>query len=221
MKLLSKTKEIFEAWAISFNPNDAQAELASKRIAICDVCEHKTIEPYIHCNQCGCALKAKIYTPRTYKDDGGTCPKTKWKEVEDEYLKTKDVDTYNKLKSNKEDMEHNLLKRYTIEYFKRFRDKDLLGLSNTYSSNIILTDWTGKWEGKEAVLDMNTNFFNSKFDIKIQSITIVKDEPTAIVNVLFDLFINNTKLTINDEIEFNDAYKIISITAYLKEDGTN
>ena len=110
MKLLSKTKEIFEAWAISFNPNDAQAELASKRIEICDVCEYKAVEPYIHCNQCGCALKAKIYTPRTYKDDGGSCPKTKWKEVEDDYLKTKDIDTYNKLKSNKEDMEHNLLK---------------------------------------------------------------------------------------------------------------
>ena len=39
MKLLSKTKEIFEAWAISFNPNDAQAELASERIQICDACE--------------------------------------------------------------------------------------------------------------------------------------------------------------------------------------
>ena len=43
MKLLSKTKEIFEAWAISFNPNDAQAELASERIQICDACEHKAI----------------------------------------------------------------------------------------------------------------------------------------------------------------------------------
>jgi hypothetical protein len=40
MKLLNKTKEIFKAWAISFNPDDAQAELASQRIEICDVCEH-------------------------------------------------------------------------------------------------------------------------------------------------------------------------------------
>ena len=98
MKLLNKTKEIFEAWAISFNPDDAQAELASQRIEICDVCEHKALEPYIRCDQCGCALKAKIYTPRTYKDDGGSCPKNKWKAVEDIYLKTKEIDTYNKLK---------------------------------------------------------------------------------------------------------------------------
>ena len=87
MKLLSKTKEIFEAWAISFNPNDAQADLASKRIEICDACEHKVAEPYIHCGQCGCALKAKIYTPKTFADDGGSCPKKKWMWVEMDWLK--------------------------------------------------------------------------------------------------------------------------------------
>lgn len=219
MKLLSKTKEIFEAWAISFNPNDAQAELASKRIEICDVCEHKAVEPYIHCNQCGCALKAKIYTPRTYKDDGGSCPKTKWKEVEDEYLKTKDVDTYNKLKSNNEDMEHNLLKRYAIEYFKKFRDKDLEALSKMYADNIILEDWTGKWEGKDAVLEMNANFFESEFSIAILSVKTSKSVVACHTYVLFELTIGDNKFTINDAILFNDEYKIISITAYLKEDG--
>ena len=99
MKLLSKTKEIFEAWAISFNPNDAQAELASERIQICDACEHKAVDPYIHCNQCGCALKAKIYTTRTFIDDGGSCPKAKWKQVELEYIKAKNLKNYNKLKN--------------------------------------------------------------------------------------------------------------------------
>ena len=221
MKLLSKTKEIFEAWAISFNPDDAQAELASKRIQICDVCEHKVVEPYIHCNQCGCALKAKIYTPKTYKDSGGSCPKTKWKEVEDEYLKTKDVDTYNKLKSNKEDMEHNLLKRYAIEYFKKFRDKDLEALSNLYADDIILEDWTGKWEGKEAVLDMNANFFKSNFSIYIISIETSKNYFVDYVRVLFKLTIDGNTITINDIIAFNDTYEITSITAYLKDDGTN
>jgi len=221
MKLLSKTKEIFEAWAISFNPNDAQAELASKRIAICDVCEHKTIEPYIHCNQCGCALKAKIYTPRTYKDDGGTCPKTKWKEVEDDYLKRKDIDTYNKLKSNNTNMEHNLLKRYAIEYFKKFRDKDLSGLSEMYADNIVLEDWTGKWSGKESVLDMNSNFFKSNFSISISQVTTSKSDVTNTAYVLFDLVTNDTVIKINDEILFNDEYKITGIFAHLKDDRTN
>jgi hypothetical protein len=216
MKLLSKTKEIFEAWAISFNPDDAQAELASKRIEICDVCEHKALEPYIRCDQCGCALKAKIYTPRTHKDDGGSCPKTKWKEVEDEYLKTKDVDTYNKLKSNKEDMEHNLLKRYAIEYFKKFRDKDLEGLSELYSNDIIASEIStsrGMWIGKDSVLQMNTDYFNSNYSIVIKDIAVVTEDDMYYTNVAFQLIENNKLISIIHKIRFNAEYKINSITA--------
>jgi hypothetical protein len=213
MKLLSKTKEIFEAWAISFNPNDAQAELASKRIEICDVCEHKAVEPYIHCNQCGCALKAKIYTPRTYKDDGGSCPKTKWKEVEDDYLKTKDIDTYNKLKSNKEDMEHNLLKRYTIDYFKKFRDKDLEGISNLYANDIVVNDLGGQWRGKNAVVKMNSDYFKSDYNIAIKEVAVISEDDVYYTNVSFQLTRNNTITNIIHKIRFNSEYKINSITA--------
>jgi hypothetical protein len=213
MKLLSKTKEIFEAWAISFNPNDAQAELASKRIEICDVCEHKAVEPYIHCNQCGCALKAKIYTPRTYKDDGGSCPKTKWKEVEDEYLKAKGIDTYNKLKSNKEDMEHNLLKRYTIDYFKKFRDKDLEGISNLYANDIIVNDLGGQWRGKNAVVKMNSEYFKSDYNIAVKDVAVVNEDEVYYTNVSFQLTRNNTVTNIIHKIRFNSEYKINSITA--------
>jgi hypothetical protein len=216
MKLLSKTKEIFEAWAISFNPDDAQAELASKRIQICDVCEHKVVEPYIHCNQCGCALKAKIYTPKTYKDSGGSCPKTKWKEVEDEYLKTKDVDTYNKLKSNKEDMEHNLLKRYAIEYFKKFRDKDLEALSNLYADDIMASEVStsrGIWSGKKSVLQMNSDYFNSNYSIVIKDIAVVTEDELYYTNVAFQLTENNKVISIIHKIGFNTEYKINSIIA--------
>jgi hypothetical protein len=213
MKLLSKTKEIFEAWAISFNPDDAQAELASKRIEICDVCEHKALEPYIRCDQCGCALKAKIYTPRTYKDSGGSCPKTKWKEVEDEYLKTKDVDTYNKLKSNKEDMEHNLLKRYTIDYFKKFRDKDLEGISNLYADNIIVNDLGGQWRGKKSVLQMNKDYFKSEYNIAIKEVAVISEDDVYYTNVTFQLTRNDKVITIIHKIIFNTEYKINSITA--------
>jgi hypothetical protein len=213
MKLLSKTKEIFEAWAISFNPDDAQAELASKRIEICDVCEHKALEPYIRCDQCGCALKAKIYTPRTYKDDGGSCPKTKWKEVEDEYLKTKDIDTYNKLKSNKDDMEHNLLKRYTIDYFKKFRDKDLEGISNLYADNIIVNDLGGQWRGRNAVVQMNSDYFKSEYNIAVKDVAVISEDEVYYTNVSFQLTRNNTVTNIIHKIRFNSEYKINSITA--------
>ena len=207
MKLLNKTKEIFEAWAISFNPDDAQAELASQRIEICDVCEHKALEPYIRCDQCGCALKAKIYTPRTYKDSGGSCPKNKWKDVEDIYLKTKDVDTYNKLKSNKEDMDTNELKIQTLAYINNFRNKDLSALSNMYADNISLEDWPNIWTGKEEVLNMNSNFFESNFTIYIKSI----DALASHTDIKFNLTIDNNTISAYHTILFDAAYKIVFI----------
>jgi len=100
---MNKLEEIFKAWMISFDPNDAQSELASKRILICDECEFKSktmIGPKMYiarCSDCGCALKAKIYTPRTYLDginenndsNKGSCPQSKWMEVEKEWLENK------------------------------------------------------------------------------------------------------------------------------------
>ena len=97
MKIFSKAKEIFEAWAISFNPDHEQAELAQERILICNTCENKVLEPYIHCGLCGCALKAKIYTPKTFMDEGGSCPAKKWMQVETEYLNKFNNERYNKL----------------------------------------------------------------------------------------------------------------------------
>lgn len=93
---INKITEIFSAWRISFNPNDDQSDLASKRIEICNGCEHKEMisigefDIFARCNLCGCALKAKIFTNHTYKDVGGTCPMMKWLTVEDEYLNSKD-----------------------------------------------------------------------------------------------------------------------------------
>jgi ribosomal protein L37AE/L43A len=92
---MNKIEEIFKAWRIAFNPNDAQADLASKRIEICESCEFKQdipIGPGLHitrCSVCGCALKGKIYTPVTHLDPGGSCPKNKWDSVEDEWLASK------------------------------------------------------------------------------------------------------------------------------------
>ena len=94
---MNKLKEIFESWAISFNPTDKQLELAGNRMIICDSCEFKKTNPIIHCSVCGCALKAKIYSPVI-----GACPKDKWLKVEREWqAKIKEqtiLEEYNKLK---------------------------------------------------------------------------------------------------------------------------
>jgi hypothetical protein len=92
---LDKIKEIFEAWKISFRPDDTQAELASKRIEICNSCEFKVETPvgpgisFFRCSVCGCALKAKVYTTHTHLNEGGSCPKGFWSTIEDDYFKKK------------------------------------------------------------------------------------------------------------------------------------
>ncbi|MCK9417292.1 hypothetical protein M0Q97_11650 [Candidatus Dojkabacteria bacterium] len=95
---MNKIEEIFKSWRISYSPDDEQAELATKRIEICDTCEFKTIteipgiDILTRCSVCGCSLRAKIYTPRTYLDSGGSCPKEKWKNVEIEHLNKSDLE---------------------------------------------------------------------------------------------------------------------------------
>jgi hypothetical protein len=90
---MNKIEEIFKAWGIMFNPNEAQAELAGKRMEICDTCEFKRTTPVIHCSVCGCALKAKIYSPKI-----GACPIGKWTAAEMEWEHKKNKIQYDKLK---------------------------------------------------------------------------------------------------------------------------
>lgn len=95
---MNKVEEIFKSWMISFDPNADQADIASKRIEICDSCEYRTLLPIgpffniAKCSICGCALKGKMYTPLTHNDPGGTCPRNKWSDVEDEWILNKQKD---------------------------------------------------------------------------------------------------------------------------------
>jgi len=82
-------KEIAGAWYNKFKHTDAQKELADARFDICLQCDSKKeiikkAEWSLVCGECGCPLKAKIYTDQTYADvvNGGSCPLNKWEEIE-------------------------------------------------------------------------------------------------------------------------------------------
>ena len=81
---MNKVEEIFKAWGIMFNPNDIQNELAYERIEICNSCENKTknLMGINICGVCGCALKAKVFSPVF-----DACPEHKWKEAELKHTK--------------------------------------------------------------------------------------------------------------------------------------
>ena len=90
-------KEIAESWFNSIVHSDRLKKLADNRFDICLECDSKEEifqgkEWSLKCKECGCPLRGKIYTPKTYLDENtnkrGSCPLGKWKEVEIEYLKT-------------------------------------------------------------------------------------------------------------------------------------
>lgn len=90
---MNKIEEIFKAWGIMFNPTDAQSELAAERMQICDDCDSKRTTPIIHCGECGCALKAKVYSPVI-----GACPRGKWTAAEMIWENNKNKKRYDNIK---------------------------------------------------------------------------------------------------------------------------
>ena len=87
---MNKIEEIFKSWGIMLNPNNIQNELAAARMEICDGCNSKKTIPFIHCGECGCSLKAKVYSPKI-----GACPKGKWLDVETYWENEKNKKRYN------------------------------------------------------------------------------------------------------------------------------
>lgn len=80
-------KKILEAWKISANPNEKQAELAKKRLEICEMCPSKNEilknKKWSHiCKECGCPINKKIFT-NNYNE----CPLGKWESIDTQYFK--------------------------------------------------------------------------------------------------------------------------------------
>lgn len=74
--MIEKIKEIVASYASMVNPTDEQKELAEERLKICMSCEFwaKNALGIEFCQKCGCATKAKVFTPRGTEG----CPEKKW-----------------------------------------------------------------------------------------------------------------------------------------------
>jgi hypothetical protein len=84
-------KEIASSWFNKLKHNPKQKVLADKRFDICLECPSKkevikNQEWSLICDECGCPLKAKVYTPKTYLHKDGSCPLNKWVEIEKKYI---------------------------------------------------------------------------------------------------------------------------------------
>ena len=74
--MIVKIKEIVQSYATMIKPTEEQKALAEIRLDTCMKCEFwaKNATGIEYCSKCGCALKAKIFTPRGLE----ACPEKKW-----------------------------------------------------------------------------------------------------------------------------------------------
>ena len=98
-------------------------------------------------------------------------------------------------------------------YFEIFSNKDIQGLENLFSDDVILQDWDILAKGKKQVLDANKNIFDSIDSISVTLNNLYLDELVAIC--LIEIIVNNEEtLKVIDIIKFNDENQIIEVSAY-------
>ena len=77
-------REIAQSWLIAANPSSLQKEIAQKRYSICLSCEHyretRVITGDEHCDDCGCPLSKKIFSPKF-----NACQQQKWLDIDIQY----------------------------------------------------------------------------------------------------------------------------------------
>lgn len=73
---MNKIQEIIQSYARMVNPTPEQKKLAELRLMTCMTCDEfaKNKIGLEYCKKCGCATKAKIFSPRGMQ----ACPLDKW-----------------------------------------------------------------------------------------------------------------------------------------------
>lgn len=106
-----------------------------------------------------------------------------------------------------------MIKKYTLNYFQNFSDKNLSELEKTFSNDIILKDWNILAKGKENVLKEISNVFNCFKTINVKVINFYQFDKTTIskLDILFD---NKEMIEVVDIIKFDQSYNIKSIQAF-------
>lgn len=109
----------------------------------------------------------------------------------------------------------NFVKKYLAAFAAK--DLDLLD-SEIYADDVVLSDWTNTFDGKEQVLIANKHLFSNYDHISIHIKNLAYNNKTIFVN--FDLILisgkNKVDLSVVDVVEINDIGKISSITAFKK-----
>ena len=108
----------------------------------------------------------------------------------------------------------NVNKKICLLYLKKYEEKDIKGIEEMFSEDIVLRDWKIRVEGKENALSETLKNFKSVESIKIDVLSIYENESTVAAEL--KIIINNKEeLYVIDVITINSEGKISSIKAFI------
>jgi len=101
-----------------------------------------------------------------------------------------------------------------LSYLKFYESKDLKGIENIFSEDIILRDWKIRVIGKESALAETKKNFESVHSIKIKVISLYQNENSIAAELKITLN-ESEELYVVDIITINSHYRINSIKAFI------
>ncbi len=105
-------------------------------------------------------------------------------------------------------------KKIVLLYLKQYESKDLKGIENIFSNDIVLRDWKIRVVGKEKALVETKKNFESVDSIKIEVLELYENCNTIAAEL--KIIINNSEeLYVVDVITINSEGKINSIKAFI------
>lgn len=105
-------------------------------------------------------------------------------------------------------------KEICLSYLKKYAEKDLNGIEEMFSEDIILRDWKIRVEGKENALKETRKNFENANSIEIEVLSTYEDKGTVAAELKITVDYTE-ELYVVDVITINSSGKIKSIRAYL------
>lgn len=105
-----------------------------------------------------------------------------------------------------------------LSYLQKYAKKDLVGVSEIFSDDIVLRDWKILVHGKENALLETRKSFESVDSIKIEVLSLYENQETVAAELKITVD-TNEELYVVDVITINSNRKIKSIRAYLGRGG--
>ncbi len=106
------------------------------------------------------------------------------------------------------------LKELSLEYLRKYANKDINAMESMFADDIILRDWKIRVSGKRLALAETLKNFEAAESITIEVLETYENGNTIVAEL--KITVDTTeKLFVVDVITFNSAGQIKSIRAYL------